>query len=86
VRGVPADAPMLCGKAGAGKPVLRSRLAVCELCDAEVWLPLNVFGVDRIWCWDCAGPEIERMKAKGEEPPFGEVTLQIAAIAARRRV
>jgi hypothetical protein len=82
-RGLSAETPMLCSLAGRGKPVVQSRLAVCELCEREVWLPVNVFGVERIWCWECAGPEIERMEKAGEPPLFGPSTQKLAGIIRR---
>ena len=77
------DAPLVCLRASKlPNPPVNSHRDYCSLCGSTVVVADSSPDVETIWCWECAGVQIERAH-KRKENVAGIVTpTQLADLAA----
>ena len=78
------DAPLVCLRASQypNPPPVKSHRDYCSLCGALVIVADSSPDVETIWCWECAGEEIEKAHRRKEKVSYGVTPRQLADLAA----
>ena len=57
---IPPNTPLVCIRvADLANPQVKSRQSICRLCGIPVWVAMSSPPQAVLWCWECAGIEID---------------------------